>query len=73
MKAELTKTNDTWVTGLELETLTITRSFTYNRIENPKDYYNLDNIKSIFIPNCHRFSFSSKLGENISIHQNRIY
>ncbi|MFX1514771.1 MAG: hypothetical protein ACFFC6_00535 [Promethearchaeota archaeon] len=44
MKAELTKTNDTWVTSLELETLTITRSFTYNRIANPEDYYNLDNL-----------------------------
>ncbi|UCG00639.1 MAG: hypothetical protein JSW11_13595 [Candidatus Heimdallarchaeota archaeon] len=44
MKAELTKSNDTWVTGLELETLTITRSFTYNQIENPEDYYNLDNL-----------------------------
>ncbi|MFX0125341.1 MAG: hypothetical protein ACFFAE_17060 [Candidatus Hodarchaeota archaeon] len=44
MKAELTKNNDTWVTGLELDTLTITRSFTYNQIDNPEDYYNLDNL-----------------------------
>ncbi|MFW9903183.1 MAG: hypothetical protein ACFFFH_02540 [Candidatus Thorarchaeota archaeon] len=44
MRAELTKNNDSWVTGLELETLTIIRHFTYNQIENPEDYYNHDNL-----------------------------
>lgn len=42
MRAELTKTNDTWVAGLELDTLTITRRFTSNRIKNAEDYYNID-------------------------------
>ena len=42
LKAKLTKNNDTWVVGLELETLTITRMFTLNRIDNPQDYYNIN-------------------------------
>ncbi len=44
--ASLTLDNQSWVSGWELETLTITRVFTHNQIQNPEDYYQADTILS---------------------------
>ncbi|MFX0126139.1 MAG: hypothetical protein ACFFAE_21135 [Candidatus Hodarchaeota archaeon] len=49
MKAELIKDSDTWVRGFELNTLTITRSFTYNLIDNPEEYYSVDLMLTLLI------------------------
>ena len=46
MYASLTLDNQSWVSGWDLGTLTITRAFTYNQIQNPEDYYRADTMLS---------------------------
>ena len=46
MYASLTLDNQSWVSGWDLGTLTITRVFTYNQIPNPEDYYRADTMLS---------------------------
>ena len=44
--ANLTLDNQSWVSGWDLKTLTITRAFLYNQIQNPDEFYLVDTLLS---------------------------
>ncbi|MHA1945849.1 MAG: hypothetical protein ACXAC6_02315 [Candidatus Hodarchaeales archaeon] len=46
MYANLTLDNQSWVSGWDLKTLTITRAFLYNQIQNPLEFYLVDTLLS---------------------------